>query len=284
MAALSNMPNFQRFVALWTRAAAAWRYVVAHPKWSVAISVFGVLWGSLFFDWDRLWRIIGTVWGTLTAANIAVGLGVVVWAVFAVALGFGYYEQQVRVLERDRDCDVLSKRLDEARLRLEVTDLTRGDLQSQVLELQQQQNSFPLQIQQLRAELDDVIRQHAHAEMEKLAMMAELNKWGPITIVIRFLEYQDRKLADELSAYIRNFAPWGIEIKHEPGSTIRPKHESSRVEIAPAANTHLAGLLSFALARSGCVAGGRVHNVNGDPDGPYCVITVFPGPRQESRG
>ena len=266
-----------------------WEALKSHPPIAAILFIIGVPWAiHSAIKGEAPWVVVVWWWTELrphmTAANLTTFAIFLSAAVSGIALVVGYYEQRVRSLERDRDCNVLNSHLDELRLRFQVIEFERDGLRAKVIELQQEQHSHPSQMEHLRAELHEVMKEHANCEFEKLVLIAEKNEWGNIDVLIRFIEYADNKLADELLGYIREHAPkWAVELEQVSGSKIRPTMERSRVEVAAAKNTHLSGTLSSCLARSGRV-NGRVHHVNGDPDGPYCVVTIFPKPNEANRG
>lgn len=261
------------------RAIAAWRYVKAHKATTATYSIIAFALGAVGFyrdDLPLLLEFLGKAWQMLTLWNLLAILAFVIWAICALALVIGYYEQRVRVMERDRDCSVLSKLQEELRARLRLAETERDDARVKVVDLQQQVDAQPWAIQQLQAELNEANGNRAHIAMEHLALISRTQGWT-VSIVIRFLDYEDRKMADELKEYIQRFEPWPIETKHVPGDIIRPVHESSRMELASTldSNNDFAGRLVFALGvgkyrRSG------LHYVQGESGVSSVVITIFP--------
>jgi len=266
-----------RFVASYRAVVAAlkkhWAWTAAGATGSAFLFLFEVF--SDVSYWTAFRSGVDWAWPFMTMqAMIAVSL-FMVWAFLAGALVIGYYEERTKALEVGRDCDVLIKRAAELRMRQEVAESERDALKAKVVELQQQQQAFPIQIENWRAEVHEAMRGQAHAEMEKLTLIAEKHEWN-VELTIRFIDYEDRKLADEIEKFIHNFATWKVTKLNVSGDTIRPVFDSSRIELT-GKNTHLTGVLALVLSRSRHF-GGPVQNVRGheDPEPENAVVTIFP--------
>lgn len=215
------------------------------------------------------------------ALCVALAAGAVLW--------IGYHEQhvevakqEVRVMERDRDYGVLTKRLEEMRLRLEMNELERDALKAKVVELQQKQDEAPFQIRQLRAEVQAADKSRAHLALENLALIAREKKWA-VRIVIWFVDYADREMADEMKKFLHAYDPsWSISTRYDSDDTSRPKMAPSRIEVGSNKETsEFAGRLTWGLAM-GRYCNDRVHHVAGEADAEAVIVTIFPKSKSET--
>lgn len=273
----------QRVVSVVASWRTAWVLLKAHPvvSWTVfvATTTYGAwAWFTGDSPWAFILRVFAVVRGMTVAHAWTIGAGVAA-ALCGAALVMAFYERAANAAAlalRVRELEEEARRL---RVNADLVKMERDQFRGEVEDLRREVAAHPSAINQLKVELQESLNQVAQAEMEKLVCHAEL-KGLTVSVVVRFVEYADSAVADGIAGYIRGFAPWNVEVRHEAAHAIRRQFGSSQVEItsAPGPFVHCGGILAFALARSRALRG-RVHFVSGETGGVPVMITVFPMPK-----
>jgi hypothetical protein len=269
-------------LSLRDRCEAAKRRVLEHRRVAAITFVVGVYLGVRgFFYGDAPWTVIKLWfdWGLprMTAANVGIFVSVAVAAVSAWVLLTGYYEQQARAMDRDRDCNLLSKQADDSKQLLRLSEMERDEARAKVIQLEQEAADVPLRLRQLRGELEESEKSRSQLALENLSLLTTKHQWS-ISIVIKFLDYADREMAEQLKKYLERVEPsWKVRPRYHSGDDLpRPKYDGSRMEFGSnKATSEFVGRLTWALER-GHLRGIRVAHVSADADAQEIIGTIFP--------